>query len=682
MDPNRPPAWRLAGAASSYLEQHAGDFVDWYPWGEEALERARHLDRLLFVSIGFAACHWCHVMAHESFQNAAVGAELSSLFVCVKVDREERPDVDDLYVRLVQEMTGSAGWPLTVFLTPDLKPVWGGTYLPPFAGRGGPGLLDVARSVAGAWISGPQRMRERAEAALTRLRKSQGQDLSSDLPADILDRSCRALLQDYDEEFGGFGGAPKFPRPQDLRLLLRHGRRTGDQAATDAALVSLERMAAGGIHDQLDGGFHRYSTDDAWQVPHFEKLLCDSALLVPAYLEGYQQSGRPFFASVARRACDWMVHQLGTEHGGLAAGLDADGAGGEGVHCTWTQDEMSEALGARRGGRAQEIFGADLEGHMEDGRSVLWLAEFSAAGFPAGIDPYAESELSELSAKLREVRRTRPAPARDELVVTGWNGLALTALARTYQLLEVDAHLAAARSIAAHLLDVAGGESAELHACTRGSQGFGRASLEDYAFVVQGFIDLYETDFDDCHLGAAIALTECAEERFTDPAVGGYFLAQPDPTPLPLRTKDGTDGALSAGHAVHALNLLRLGQLCSQGEWIDTAKRAIESVGVQLTRQPRRFSSLLIAHDHLESDPLEIVFAGAREDQQTQALLRAARRAFHPGKVMAFAHAQAHDALNPLLEGKAAAEAKAFVCRQWTCETPVTAADALADRLG
>lgn len=682
MDPNRPPGWRLAGAASSYLEQHSGDFVDWYPWGEEALERARRLDRLLFVSVGFAACHWCHVMAHESFQNRAVGAELSSLFVCVKVDREERPDVDDLYVRLVQEMTGSAGWPLTVFLTPDLTPVWGGTYLPPFAGRGGPGLLDVARSVAGAWTSGPQRMRERADGALARLRKSQSQDLSSDLPADILDRSCRALLEDYDAEYGGFGGAPKFPRPQDLRLLLRHGKRTGDRAATDAALVSLERMAAGGIHDQLDGGFHRYSTDDEWLVPHFEKLLCDSALLVPAYLEAYQQSGRPLFASVARRACDWMVEQLGTEHGGLAAGLDADGAGGEGAHCTWTQDEMSEALGARRGGRAQEIFGADLEGHMEDGRSVLRLAEFAAAGFPADVDPYEEAELRELCAELRKVRRARPAPARDELVVTGWNGLALTALARTTQVLEVEAHLDAARAIAAHLLDVAGAGSEELRACTRGAQGFGRASLEDHAFVAQGLLDLFETGFDDRYLAASIALTERVEERFADAAAGGYFLAQPDETPLPVRTKDGTDGALSAGHAVHAQNLLRLAQLCSRGEWIDTAKRAIESVGVQLTRQPRRFSSLLIAHDHLVSEPLEIVFSGAREDRETRALLRAARRAFHPGKVMAFAHAQAHDALGPLLEGKAAAEAKAYVCRKWTCEAPITAADELAGRLG
>ena len=682
MHPTPQPAHRLANSPSSYLRQHASDHVEWFPWGEEALDRAKASQRLIFLSIGFATCHWCHVMSSESFSNQRIGRELSSLFVCIKVDREERADVDDLYIRLVQEMTGSAGWPLTVLLTPDLEPVFGATYLPPYAGRGGPGLLDVARNFAAAWVHGPERLQERARTSLMRLGRSQSKDLRGEWPRDILDRSARALAEDYDDEHGGFGTAPKFPRPHDLRLLLRHGQR-GIQPATDAALHSLERMAAGGLHDQLVGGFHRYSTDERWIVPHFEKLLCDTALLVPAYLEGYQVSGRPGLASVARRACDWMLDELMTSEGAMASGHDADSAGGEGAHCTWTQDELVAALGPRLGGRAQERLGVDLDAHLEDGRSVLWLAERVHAGCPEHVDPYADEEWTLIADPLAAARRLRPAPSLDELVVTGWNGLAISALARAHQTLDDERYLAAATRIAEYMRRVLVDEEGGVYSCAYQSQASGLGSLEDHAFAAQGLLDLFESDFQHQWIEDALRITQSIEERFKDPQNGGYFLAQQDRQPLPLRTKDASDGALPSGHGVHASNLVRLGDWTGDGTWTQAAEQALRAVAVQAARQPRRFSSLLMAHDHLEQGPTEIVIAGELEATDTQDLLRAVRSHFRPQKVVALAHAQANSSLLPLVEGKfvAGRAAQAYCCLRWSCSEPVSDPHALRAQL-
>jgi uncharacterized protein YyaL (SSP411 family) len=676
------PANRLASETSPYLLQHARNPVDWYPWGPEALARAKDLDRPIFLSVGYSACHWCHVMERESFENERIARLLNESFVCVKVDREERPDIDEIYMKAVQALSGSGGWPMSVFLTPDLEPFFGGTYFPPVRRYGRPGFDEIVQWIASKWKNDRAALVRQGQ-ELARAIRAEGQaSTAGELDPAVLDAAFAALAGNYDPIWGGFGGAPKFPHALDVRACLRHWRRTGSAEARMMATHTLARMARGGMYDQLAGGFHRYSTDEKWLIPHFEKMLYDSALLVPAYLEAYLATGDAEHARIARECCDWLLAEMCTPSGGFASAQDADSEGEEGKHYVWTPAELDAALGPELGGWAASAWGVTAEGNFEHGRSALWLEEpLDVVASQLGVAP-AElgAALDGARARLLAARKLRVPPSTDDKVLPAWNGLVVSALAQSAQVLGEPRHLAAAQRAARYVLEGMRQGDGRLHASARGGRAHLDATLDDYAFMIQALLDLYETDFDARWLRDALALEQVLADRFWDARNGGYFTTGSDHEVLIARLKNPHDGALPAGNGVMALALLRLAELTGKRELAERAGAVIESQAELVARYPAAFSQLLQAVDWLAVGPREIVIAGRRGDPATEALLAAVRGAFLPQRVVALAEPGADEALIPLLAGRIAAPgepARAYVCRNYACLAPVSTPDEL-----
>ena len=666
---------RLAGETSPYLLQHANNPVDWYPWGPEALERARREEKPIFLSVGYSACHWCHVMERECFEEESIAALMNELYVNIKVDREERPDLDEIYMKAVHAMSGSGGWPMSVFLTPDLRPFFGATYLPPVRKFGRPSFPDVLIGLSEAWRTERAKVAEQAAELTQAISEDAHVNLSGDLAPDVLDRSFAQIAQSFDAEWGGFGGAPKFPHTADIRMMLRHHRRTQDERALFVATHTLDKMALGGIRDQLGGGFHRYSTDEKWLIPHFEKMLYDNALLVPAYLEAYCITGRPFYAEVARGACDWALREMRTATGGFASAQDADSEGEEGRFFAWRPDEIDEVLGPERGPWARLYFGVTDDGNFEDGRSALWRPVPTAdVAIELGVDAgVLEAAMVEARAQLFAARDKRVHPATDDKVLAAWNGLMLSALAQAYQVLGETRYLDAARYAARYVLEGMRRADGRLYATARGGHAHLDATLDDYAFVAQGLVDLYESDFDARWLREALALVEIVETRFVDREHGGYFTVGEGHEPLIARLKNLHDGALPAATGVQALTLLRLAHLTGRTTLADQAARTMSSQATLANRHPRLFSQLMHAVDFERAGPREIVVSGARDSGDTRALLQAVRTTFLPARVVALASADADLSLLPLLEGRMPdGAAKAYVCRDLACKMPVS----------
>jgi len=682
---SEPPSNRLSGETSPYLLQHAANPVDWYPWGDEALALAKERDQPIFLSIGYSACHWCHVMERESFEHDGIAAILNQHFVCIKVDREERPDLDDIYMRAVQAMTGSGGWPMSVFLTPDLEPFFGGTYFPPVRLHGRPSFPDVLNHVATLWA----RQRETAVTQGKKLAQHIAQEseakLASELDPAILDRSLGSLQQTFDPSWGGFGDAPKFPHATDVRLALRHALRSGNPAARDVGLISLDRMAEGGIFDHLAGGFARYSTDEQWLIPHFEKMLYDNALLVPAYLEGYLVSGEQRFADVARACCDWALSEMLTAEGGFASSLDADSEGEEGKFYVWTPDELGAVLGPERGARAAAWFGVTDGGNFEHGTSALWRHEPAAdVARSLGVDvDELRREMEGAREELLRARAKRVRPGLDDKVLVAWNGMMISALAQAYQVLGDERYLDAARTAARFVLDRMRQPDGRLFATSRGGRAHLNAYLDDYAYLIGALIDLYESDFDEAWLRSALELEAVLDERFRDREAGGYFTTGSDHEELLARLKSPQDGAIPSGNGVHALNLLRLAELTGRADLAQRGAETIQAFGELVNRYPQAFSSLLFAVDFLAARPREIVIAGEPSSDAAQAMLRAVRGTYLPQRIVALAHPGADAKLIPLLDGKSAGPsgARAFVCRDYTCALPADDVDALRAQL-
>ncbi len=665
---------RLAGETSPYLLQHAGNPVDWYPWGPEALARARELDRPIFLSIGYSACHWCHVMERESFEDETIAALLNESFVPVKVDREERPDLDDVYMKAVQALSGSGGWPMSVFLTPELKPFYAGTYFPPDERYGRPGFPRILQWIAKIWREDRQRVLTQSQAITDYITAESRMESAGPIDPGVLDLSFSALAGTFDPRWGGFGAAPKFPHALDLRILLRHGKRTGAAAPTQMATLTLDRMAQGGIYDQLAGGFARYSTDEKWLVPHFEKMLYDNALLVPAYLEAFLVTREERHARVARETCDWMLDEMTTAGGGLASSLDADSEGEEGRFYVWTPAELAEVLGAERGRWAAAWFGATEDGNFEHGKSVLWRpkpAEDVAAELGTELAGL-RAAMEEARGELLRARARRVPPGKDDKVLASWNGLAISALAQAHQVLAEPRFLAAAQRAARAVVGEMRQPDGRLFATARAGRAHLNACLDDYAFVIQALLDLYESDFDQRWIRVALELETILDERFTDAANGGYFTTGTDHEALLARLKNPTDGALPSGNAVQALNLLRLAELTGDAEHAARAERTLRAFGGLANRYPQGFSQLLMAVDFLSAGPREIVIAGEPGSAPFADMLAVVRRAFLPQRVVAHAHRGADVKLSPVLEGKEAppGEARAFVCRNYACGLP------------
>ncbi|MBI5362777.1 MAG: thioredoxin domain-containing protein [Planctomycetes bacterium] len=671
--PSAPRANRLANETSPYLLQHAHNPVDWHPWGPEALERARRDSKPIFLSVGYSACHWCHVMERESFEDASIAALMNEHFVNVKVDREERPDVDEIYMKAVQAMTGSGGWPMSVFLTPELEPFYGGTYFPPRGAYGRPGFADVLASLARAWREDRERVVQLGQRMRERIAAEGRVDTGGAIDPGVLDASQAALEESFDPVWGGFGNAPKFPHATDLRALLRHARRTGSETARHAALHTLDRMARGGLQDQLGGGFHRYSVDEQWRVPHFEKMLYDNALLVPAYLEAFLFAKDERFARTARATCEWMLREMRTPEGGFASSQDADSEGEEGRFFVWTAEELRSVLGPKLGAWACDGFGVTDEGHFEHGKSVLWRdATLDEAAKRAGVAPAEfERAMEDARARLLAARSKRVAPGTDDKVLAAWNGMAISALAQAHQVLDEPRYLDAARGAARYVLASMRQPDGRLFATARGGRAHLNAYLDDYAFVIQGLIDLYESDFDPCWLRDALELERIVAERFEDAEHGGFFTTGHDHEALIARLKSPHDGALPAGNAVQALNLLRLAELTGRVELAERAARTLRAFAGLTHRYPAAFSQLVLALDFLATQPREVVLSGALEARDTQLLLRAVRTTFEPARVVALADERSDAELTPLVRDRGAqGPARAFVCRDYACQRP------------
>src|SRR5215208_3098608 len=641
---------RLAAETSPYLLQHAENPVDWYPWGEEALSRAREEDKPILVSIGYAACHWCHVMERESFEDPRIAELMNERFVCIKVDREERPDVDAIYMDAVQAMTGHGGWPLNAFLTPQAVPYYAGTYFPPEPRQGMPSWPQVVIGVANAWQEQREEIEETGRRILPRLAGAANMAPAEDeMDPARLDAAVDALRRGYDQQHGGFSAsAPKFPAASTIEFLLRRGER-------QMALHTLRAMAGGAMYDQIGGGFARYSVDARWVIPHFEKMLYDNALLARAYLHGFQVSGEPLFARVCTETLDWALRDLRQEEGGFASALDADSEGEEGRFYVWTPEEMRSVAGDA----AVAYFGLDRPPNFE----AAWAPVRAGSDFEG---------LAELKAKLRAVREARVWPGLDDKRLTAWNALMISALADAGAALErpdyTDAAVACADFVWRELRD---GDGRLLRTYNRGTAQLG-AYLEDHAFLLEALLTLYEATFDPRWFATARELAETILTRFADREHGGFFATADDHEPLIARRKELEDAPIPAGASSAAYGLLRLAALTGEHRYEEGALGVLRLLHVLAPQHPAAFGHLLQALDFHLATVKEVAIVGP----DAAPLERVVRGGFRPHVVLAGGPADGV----PLLEGREPVDgrAAAYVCERFTCLRPVTEPHELA----
>jgi uncharacterized protein len=691
------PTNRLAQEKSPYLLQHAHNPVDWYPWGEEAFAKAASENKPIFLSIGYSTCHWCHVMERESFENPEIAEILNASFVPVKVDREERPDVDRIYMLFVQASTGSGGWPMSVWLTPERKPFFGGTYFPPDNRYGRPGFGSILQNLARAWREDRPRIEQSGGQVLEQLREyaslsKAGAD-SGGLNREALDTAFYAFRRMFDSKLGGFGGAPKFPRPSVHNFLVRYFAETGNEEALEMVLLTLREMTKGGMNDQLGGGYHRYSVDERWFVPHFEKMLYDQAQLALSCLEAFQITRDDQYAAAARAIFSYVLRDLTHPEGGFYSAEDADSAPDpahphekrEGAFYVWSSEEIEAALGPTDASICNFRFGVEAPGNVDEdphgefgGRNILFQAhtlEETAEHFKIHMDE-VRAVLRSASLKLLEIRSTRPRPHLDDKILTAWNGLMISAFARGAQILDepryADAARGAASFIRRHLWDENRGVL--LRRFREGESAID-GFLDDYAFLIQALLDLYETTFEHEDLAFAIALAERAVERFEDPESGGFFSTAAGGADLVLRLKDDYDGAEPSGNSGLALALLRLARMTGRDDFREAAERTLAAFSSRLKTQGAGLPQMLMAYVFALARPREIVLAGPDKDSDMPAMLAAIRRRFLPNTVVLMANETGRSM--PAIDNRATA----YVCENYACKLPVTSVAELEEQL-
>ena len=686
---------RLFLEPSPYLQQHAHNPVNWYPWGEEAFETARRLGRPVLLSVGYSTCHWCHVMEEESFDDEEIGRVLNENYIIIKVDREERPDVDAIYMNAVQALTGAGGWPMTVWLTPDKQPFYGGTYFPARDGDRGArvGFLTLLQQLKRVYDTQGDRVSE-AAAELTRaIQSNLAPEAQGGLPdAELLGRAAQFYRQSFDGTYGGIRRAPKFPSSLALRFLLRQQRRSGDGEFLRMASLTLEKMAAGGMYDQAGGGFHRYSTDVRWLVPHFEKMLYDNALLAVAYLEGYQASGREDFARVAREILRYVERDMTAPEGGFYSATDADslnpeGEREEGWFFTWTPAELEQVLGAKRARLASAYYGVTSGGNFE-GRSILHTPKpLDQVARELEIEPrQLEAEIAAAREQLYQARAERPKPLRDEKILTAWNGLMISAFARAALILAEPDYAERAGRAADFVLRRLRREGRLLRSY-QGGHAHLSAYLDDYAFLIAGLVDLYEATGAPRWLREAIALDRVLEQHYEDRAAGGFFMTAGDHEELLAREKPSYDGAEPSGNSVQLLNLLRLSELTTEDRYRQRAERGFKAFGAILGERPAALSEMLLAVDFYLDRPKEIVIVTPARRAQAEPFLAKLRRTFLPNHVLVVAaegqDLAAQSELVPLLKAKVAQDGApvAYVCEQGICELPTGDPEVFARQL-
>jgi uncharacterized protein YyaL (SSP411 family) len=679
----------LLHESSPYLRQHAHNPVDWYPWGEEALQRAVALDRPIFLSIGYSACHWCHVMEHESFEDPEVARLLNEHFVSIKVDREERPDLDQIYMTAVQLMTHQGGWPMSVFLTPDLKPFYGGTYFPPDDRYGRPSFKRLLGAIIDAWQTRRGDLTAQASELTEHIQRvSRLESQPGDLNEQLLRHAAAELESRFDPRQGGFGAAPKFPHPMDLRLLLRCWRRFSSPDDLEMVRLTLDRMARGGMYDHLGGGFHRYSTDERWLVPHFEKMLYDNALLVPAYLEAFQATGEPFYREVVEQTLAYVLREMTGPEGPFYSTQDADSEGEEGKFFVWSAAEIEQILGKERGAVFADVYDVTAEGNWE-GKNILHRAktdEQDAALLHRPV-PELRTLLAEARQQLFAVRSRRLAPGRDEKVLTSWNGLMIAALAKAAQVLERPEYVQAAVRAADFLLQrMRTPEGRLLRTWSQGTTPKLNAYLEDYAFLIDALVSLYETTFEPRWVASALDLTGVMIDQFWDHEEGGFFYTGRDHEALIARTKDATDSSTPSGNAVAVLALLRLARLTGKADLEAKALTTLQRFRGMLAASPAAAGQMLSALDFYLGPVQEFAVLGDPRRNEVVQALQLIRGGFRPNHVLAApppngSVAEA-EAFIPLLAGKQAlGTVTTYICRNFACQAPVVGVDALAAAL-
>jgi hypothetical protein len=671
---------RLSKEKSPYLLQHANNPVDWYPWSEEAFIKASRENNPVFLSIGYSTCHWCHVMERESFEDKEVAEVLNSGFVSIKVDREERPDIDHIYMSVCQAMTGQGGWPLTILMTPDKKPFFAGTYFPKHERWGRPGLVEILAEVRDKWGKDRDLLVEAAEKVTSTLfaEKSKGQ--GKELGGKTLLKAFFQARGRFDKEFGGFGTAPKFPTPHNLSLLLRYWKRSGDKEALDMVEHTLERMYRGGIYDHIGYGFSRYSTDKKWLAPHFEKMLYDNALLALAYIEGYLATGRKLYARVAKEIFTYILRDMTSPEGGFYSAEDADSEGEEGKFYVWTPAEIIDILGDKDGKTFCELFDITPKGNFE-GRNIpnlIATAPFNAAEGLTMEAEEAAGSIQSMREKLFNAREKRVHPYKDDKILASWNGLMIAALARGAAVFGEDIYRDAAERAVEFVFKSMRRADGRLLARYRDGESAYPAYLDDYAFLTWGLLELYEATFNVSHLERAIELTGQMIDLFWDEENGGFYFNGKDAEQLISRPKEVYDGALPSGNSVALLNLMRLARLTVDEKLTEIAEKQVKAFSGSIVEYPWGYTHFLMGVDFMLGPIREIVIAGKAEDDETEAMLQAARHAFMPNALLVF-HPEGEagyeiEKLVPFLKEQQPVDGKtaAYICKNYACQAPVT----------
>jgi len=688
---------RLIHEKSPYLLQHAYNPVDWFPWGEAAFDKARKEDKPIFLSVGYSTCHWCHVMERESFEDADVARLMNDAFVAIKVDREERPDIDHVYMTVCQMMTGGGGWPLNIIMSPDRRPFFAGTYFPKESRYGRIGMVDLAVRIKELWTTKREEVIQSAGKVMAALRQ-----IPDDAPGDppgkeVLTTAYQQLAERFDRQWGGFSQAPKFPTPHNMLFLLRYWKRAGEGAALDMVEKTLQAMRMGGIYDHVGFGFHRYSTDDEWLVPHFEKMLYDQALLIMAYTEAHQATGRAEYRKTAQETITYVLRDMTAPEGGFYSAEDADSEGVEGKFSVWKLQEIQTVLDSAEAGLIAEIFSIRAAGNFrEEATGVITGNNIPHVRRP--LSEYAarfnlsEEDLADLIERARvrlfAAREKRIHPHKDDKILTDWNGLMISALARAAQVFDRPDYADAATRAADFILTTMRAPNGSLLHRYRGREAALAGNADDYAFFIGALLDLYEATFEVRYLKSALALNRIFLERFWDPQAGGFYFTADDAEELILRKKEVYDGATPSGNSVAALNLLRLGRLTGQADFEQKADLVGRAFAGNVKQFPSAFTQLLMAVEFGLGPSHEVVIAGRPGHEDTLRMLRELRRPFIPNKVVVFkaidqAQAEITDiapytAHHPSLDGTATA----YVCKNFQCRLPTTDPKEMLEFLG
>lgn len=675
---------RLIEETSPYLLQHAHNPVDWYPWGEEALKKSREENKPIFLSIGYSACHWCHVMEHESFENESIAAIMNEHYVNIKVDREERPDLDDIYMNAVQALTGQGGWPMSVFLTPELKPFYGGTYFPPQDMYGRPGFPTVLEGIARAYNNDYEKVVESSNEITEHLNKSMSfQTGHRDVTYSLIENAFDAMKNRFDEYHGGFGTAPKFPQSMNLDLLLRIHAKTGTREALSIAETTLRKMAEGGMYDQLGGGFHRYSVDAKWLIPHFEKMLYDNALLSKTYIEAWQHTKHPLYKTIATESLDYVLREMTSPEGAFYSTQDADSEGQEGLFFSWTPEQIRSVLGDdAQSELVCRYFGVDEGGNFEHGTSVLHVTmEMESLARMFNLAPEeAQSQIESARKALFEHRESRIKPGRDEKILTDWNGLMISSMALAGRVFNQPTYTEAARSAVAYIFNTMFVENRLLHTAKDG-QAHTNGFLSDYTYLINGLIDCFQTTGDASFLSKAKTLMDITIEQFWDNEQSAFFFTGNDHEQLITRSKDPMDNAVPSGNSMAILALVRLAELTGDKTYHEKAYTSLQLFHTHLEEVPMGFSQMLCGLDFLLSNPRVIVLSASNLDE-LQPMHTALFDEFFPHIAIICVTDETRaelESLTPLVADKLPVEGKptAYVCQNFTCQQPATTVEEL-----